>query len=208
MKSMNGWPMDPVTRSAKVNGRAATVRKGPVRKLFLHFGWAYHRKVEAITTFNGYRSASLNNISGSVFSTSNHRSATAVDINGFKYPYEATRPVGWYNTMPAATQAKVRAILKQIPELGWGTDFNRPYRDPMHYEFRTGTTTAQLKKRVKSLGLGKRKLKKKCALYAKPDAKSKVTRNRKKGRFVRVVHVDGKWGMTKKGDWIKLGRLK
>ncbi len=207
--SMNRWPVDPKTRKITVNGRTATVRKGPTAKLLRYHAHAWHRTVEPVTTFNGYRSAQLNATTGTPHDNSNHRSATATDINGYRYPYEYTHRSTYRNPMTPAQIAAVRAILRKIPELRWGADFNAPYRDPMHTEIRTGVTKAQLKRRVRALGIGKRTLSRNAWLFTRPGGGRKYrTRRLCNGRTVQIVYIEGKWAMTAKGDWIRTNRLK
>ncbi|SNS43904.1 hypothetical protein SAMN06309944_0261 [Micrococcales bacterium KH10] len=216
--SMNGWPTDPPTTRITVNGKTATVRKGGgVAKLLQWFAVMYNETVEPLITFNGYRSASLNKTSGSVFDNSNHRSATATDKNGFKYPYEATQPRGtWRNTMPTDKQAAVRKILAQCPEIRWGADFPIGFRDLMHYEIRTGVTAAQIKRRLNTLGVGKYEVVKKTAgckkgvrtYTTRKLGKKHRARTRAIGKNIKIIAIIGKWGLTKKGDWVRMPKLK
>ncbi|SNS41753.1 D-alanyl-D-alanine carboxypeptidase [Micrococcales bacterium KH10] len=202
--TMNGYSTDPPTTTITVNGKTATVRKGDVALIFLALGWLYHHRVEPVVTFNGYRSASTNTASGSVFSTSNHRSATAVDINGYKWPYQATHR-NTYKPMPAALAKKVRRkVLKKLPCVRWGQDFPAPYGDPMHFEITGNTATTANKLRG-----GKYKVKRATWLHDGPKGGTKNrTRKLRKGTRVTVVLNLGKWALTAKGDWIRMKRVK
>ncbi len=215
--SMNGWRCDPLLTRITAAGKAAWVRRGPVAKLFRWLGIAYALEVEPMASFNGYRSALLNSTTGTPIKNSNHRSATAIDINGGKYPYEYTRRATWRDPVPAAIRAKIRKLLVRAPEIRWGADFNSPYRDPMHYEIRTGVSLAQIRKRLDMLGVGKwqvtkptGKANRTCAYKTRATGKPNISRRLRIGKKVHVVYVDpsGRWAMTKRGDWIKTSKLK
>lgn len=213
-KSQNGFAVDPPLAVIKAAGHAATVRKGNVARLIRWLGILYDQQVEPIKTFNGYRSAAGNAATGTPVSESNHRSGTAIDINGTAYPYEYTHRAGWTNRMTAAKQAAVRKILKQAPEIRWGADFTSPYRDPMHYEIAPGISAAKVKARVKALGIGWYTVKHgsgvsttKAALYTGPKV-GKITRRRTVGKRLYVTAIIGGWACTKHGDWIKLSKIK
>jgi len=214
--SQNGWPVDPTTARVTINTDYADVRKGPVRRLFRAFAVAYDETVESVETISGYRDAAANASTGTPVDDSNHRSATAVDVNGFRYPYEYTHRTGWKNAMPLLRQRKVRKLLKQFPEVVWGADFTSPYRDPMHYELARGLDTAAVEGALGRIGLGTYRIvkgtgrsKKRTALYrVRSTGKKHVTRRKKIGKTVKVVAVAGRWAMTAKGDWIKLSKIK
>lgn len=146
--SQNGYPVDVPTEVIRAGKDTADVRAGVIADIFRYLGEQYHRRVEPVTTFNGYRSAQGNANTGTPVSNSNHRSATAVDINGAKYPYEyAVRQRGgvYRDNFSAANAKEIREILAELGGLvRWGRDFRSPYRDPMHYEIAPGVTAAQV----------------------------------------------------------------
>lgn len=143
--SNNGWPNDPQVITVKSGNDTAEVRAGDVAVILKHLGDSFHKYVEPVVTFNGYRSRALNTASGGI-ETSNHRSATAVDINGYEHPYEATQPASnkYGNFKHGFTDKQVLAIRNILHffegVLEWGQDFNYGYRDPMHFEINVGPT--------------------------------------------------------------------
>ncbi|GAA2237790.1 hypothetical protein GCM10010401_07500 [Rarobacter faecitabidus] len=214
--SMNGWKVDPLITRITAAGKAAWVRRGDVARLIRWLGIAYALEVEPLLSFNGWRSAALNASTGTPVQNSNHRSATAIDINGGKYPYEYTHRPSWKDPVPAAIKAKIRKVLVRVPEIGWGADFASPYRDPMHYEIRNGVSAAKIKARLDVLGVGWWHVHqattgnaKACLYKTRETGKANITRRRGIGRNLYIVYVtpDRVWAMTKKGDWIKTSKL-
>lgn len=146
--SQNGFNVDPPRRTITAGKCSASVRAGDVADVLEYHARQYDARVEPLVTLNGYRSAAGNASTGTPVSNSNHRSATAVDANGARYPYEyAVRQRGgtYRNAMPDAKVAIVRAILAELDGvLRWGRDFASPYRDEMHYEVAPGVTLARI----------------------------------------------------------------
>jgi len=212
--SQNGWRTDPATTTITVNGHPATVRKGDVARLLRWAALTWHHTVEPVRTISGYRSAAGNAATGTPVTNSNHRSATAVDINGSAYPYEYTHRTGWKNPMTATKVKAVRALLKRAPELTWGADFTSPYRDPMHVELAKGTTPAQIAHRLTALGVGYYRVStptkghQRAACYkVQATGKANITRWRKVGTRVYITATLDGWALTKRGDWIKATKL-
>lgn len=118
------------------NGRSTRLVSGAGGALLEWVARELHRRVEPCVTFYGYRSHSLNVQSGGI-ETSNHRSATAFDYNGFRHPYERAKRSGWSSGFSQAQHREVRAILAECGGLvKWGQDFPIGWRDPMHFELR------------------------------------------------------------------------
>lgn len=82
---------------------------------------------------------------------SNHRSATAIDINGHLHPYEATTSGTYRDGFTQAQRDKVREIARDIRDgsgvtIGRaGLDFARGKRDGMHLEIGPGVTMTQVR---------------------------------------------------------------
>ena len=156
--SNNGWPNDPYDRVViRCGGDTAEVRGGDVAVLLKHLGDAFHKYVEPVVTFNGYRSKALNDASGGI-ETSNHRSATAVDINGYEHRYEATLPASqkYSNYRSGFTPGQVvgiRNILNFFEgTIKWGEDFSYGWRDPMHFEIQGNPTqVARIANKIRAL---------------------------------------------------------
>lgn len=83
---------------------------------------------------------------------SNHRSGTAIDINGHLHPYEATLPRGvtYVDGFTQAQRDRVRAIAASARDAAGrsigraGLDFDRGRRDGMHLEIAPGTSAEQV----------------------------------------------------------------
>lgn len=136
--SNNGWSNDPPSLvELGVPGVADTgsVRAGVVAQLFDLFLDDFHRTVEPLRTINGFRSYALNKASGGI-ETSNHRSGTALDLNGYRHPYEPSAPKPYNDGFTDAQTAQIRRLLAKYEVIKWGMDFNRGYRDAMHFEIR------------------------------------------------------------------------
>ena len=90
---------------------------------------------------------------------SNHRSGTAIDINGHLHHYEPTcragdcgRPGGtWHSGFTAAQVARLREFARSVTDnngktvLRLGVDFAPGLRDAMHVEIAPGVTAAQVR---------------------------------------------------------------
>lgn len=146
--SQNGFSVDPPRRTIRAGGRTASVRAGDAADILEYVARQFHALVEPLATLNGYRSAAGNAATGTPVDNSNHRSGTAIDVNGARYPYEwsVIKRGGTYRYAMDAAKAKiVRAILEELnATVRWGRDFNPPYRDEMHFEIAPGVTLAQL----------------------------------------------------------------
>lgn len=81
---------------------------------------------------------------------SNHRSGSAIDINGHLHPYEATVKGTYDDGFTQAQRDRVRAIADSARDAQGrsigrsGLDFNRGKRDGMHLEIAPGTTGEQI----------------------------------------------------------------
>lgn len=155
----NGWTTAPVSRVAITSPSTkdtGEVRAGAVATIFQDFVLEYNRVVETVTTINGYRSPALNKQVGGD-PNSNHLSATALDINGAKHPYEANLPASQRgkNYKHGFSSQQVSAIRKLLARydgvLYWGLDFNTGYRDAMHFEIRgSASKVAQVANKIGS----------------------------------------------------------
>ncbi len=148
--SQNGWSNDPKTirlYNLDKPDRYVTVRYGDVAVVFDWLIRRYKELVEPVWTCSGYRSVAVNKRSGGI-PNSNHLSATAIDINGYMYPYEAEASQGhWKTKVTGKKLDAVRQILSEAQGvLAWGGDFPVGYRDEMHWEISKHTTVAQVNK--------------------------------------------------------------
>lgn len=155
----NGWASAPAARVAiTAPGCADTgdVRAGDVATVFQHFATAFDAQVEPLVTINGYRTPTYNaQVGGDP--ASNHISATALDFNGARHPYERNLPVSqrganyWHGFTPAQVTA-IRVLLSRYGGvIAWGLDFNVGYRDAMHFEIRgTAADVARIAAKVKT----------------------------------------------------------
>lgn len=131
--SQNTWPYidnagDPLLRSIQAGDRFALVRAGSVATLLSYVANQFHARVEPIVTMSGHRTQKDNAASGGI-PTSNHRSGTAIDINGFKHPYK--QPTGF----TAAQVATINQICSETSGVVyWGGNFTAAYLDGMHFE--------------------------------------------------------------------------
>jgi hypothetical protein len=153
----NGWPKDPSTTRIYVGGDkdGCEVRAGDVETIFESLIRRFHSEVEPIITASGYRSSQVNTQSGGI-TTSNHLSATAVDLNGYAHPYEANatwshRFANYRSGFTTAQVSSIRAILGSMGGLvRWGMDFAVGYRDSMHFEIRgSAASVASLASKIR-----------------------------------------------------------
>lgn len=146
--TQNGFNVDPPRRIIRAGRCTASVRAGDVADVLEYAMRQYDERVERLATLNGYRSAAGNASTGTPVANSNHRSATAVDANGARYPYEYTvekRGGTYRNAMPDDKVKTVRRILAELDGvIRWGRDFIVGYRDEMHYEVAPGVTLARI----------------------------------------------------------------
>lgn len=151
MTSQNGWPVDPPLTTITVAGHSAQVRVGDVALLLAWAAQQWDAHVEPLTSLSGWRSAAVNTASGGI-PTSNHLSATAIDLNGAVHPYEATHRATWRPTITGEKRAAVHAIIAEAGGvLRWGGDYVSPWRDEMHVE--VVGSAAQVAAVVDRLGL-------------------------------------------------------
>ncbi len=132
--SDNGWTLDPALWTSTVGADSCSVRAGDAGHLLDWFAQQFHDRVEPVVTYNGYRSTAFNKQIGG-YARSNHVSATAIDINGARHPYEFHNPKGWIDGFTAAQRKEIRKILAEADGvIKWGVDFAKGYRDAMHFE--------------------------------------------------------------------------
>lgn len=129
--SQNGWPVNPPRRSRTVPGTNVkiSVADGPAGDVLMYVASQFDKRVEDIDNASG----TLDDwgwadrpIRGSA-ETSNHASATAIDLNAPKHP------LGKRGTFSAPRVAEIREILSEVEGVvRWGGDYTRP--DEMHFE--------------------------------------------------------------------------
>lgn len=139
--SVNGWPLDPRTQTISAGGKSTTVRAGDVATVLQYIAQQWHRRIEAIVTLHGYRSSKTNAAIGGD-PGSNHISGTAIDVNGFRHPYEQGK--GYKDQgFSAAQVSEMRQILSPVNDVvQWGYDYPKNWRDGMHMQIRKGVSTA------------------------------------------------------------------
>lgn len=143
MATLNGWDdasaaqVDRLFLADDENG--CEVLRGDVAAAFAWLVEQIHTRVERVTVLNGWRSRAFNTSVGG-HPGSNHISATAIDVNGGRHPYEAHQRGQPYSSgFTAAQTAEVRRILAEADGLfTWGLDFPVGLRDAMHFEITTG----------------------------------------------------------------------
>lgn len=141
----NGWPAIAAGLATIVCGsRSCRTAPVPVATVLQWTVRQYAARVEPVVTLTGHRSAAVNAAAGGI-ARSNHLSGTAIDINGFRYPYEYTHRKTWRPGFSGDRLAAVRSILADAGGvLRWGGDFAPPRRDEMHWEIAPGTTTSRV----------------------------------------------------------------
>lgn len=125
--SQNGWPVHTSSSSLKVlpwiTGR---VLPGDVYTIFDYLCRRFDAEVEPITVAHSWGWA-YRPIRGSS-DTSNHASATAIDLNA------PAHPLGAVNTFTSAQRTALRAILRDLGDVvRWGGDY-AGRKDEMHLE--------------------------------------------------------------------------
>lgn len=128
--SQNGWPVNPPRRTRTVPGTGVrlTVADGPAGDVLLYVATQFDRRVEDLDPGQpddwGYANRP---IIGST-TTSNHASATAVDLNATRHP------LGARGTFTAAQRAEIHRILAEVEHVvRWGGDYTGRV-DDMHFE--------------------------------------------------------------------------
>lgn len=218
--TQNGFNVDPPRRTIRAGRCTASVRAGDVADVLEYAMRQYDARVEKLATLNGYRSAAGNASTGTPVANSNHRSATAVDANGARYPYEyaVERRGGTYrNAMPDAKVKIVRRILAELDGvIRWGRDFQAGYRDEMHYEVAPGVTLARIAPIAR---LARKANAVKPGLYhttrstnARSGNSGKVIRKRAPLFEVRItggrIYRGAVWGTTSSGNLYRMTHLR
>lgn len=145
--SQNGWPVNPPRRSRTVPGSSVrlTVADGPAGDVLMYVAHQFDQRVEDIDTARGATPDDWGHadrpIAGSTV-TSNHASATAIDLNALKHVR------GKRGTFTPAQRAVIAQILKECRGVvRWGGDYSTTV-DEMHFEINADegavTATAQL----------------------------------------------------------------
>ena len=108
-KSQNGWPTAPPLESFTLNGLTLRCRAGDVRTVLEFVARQFNARVERVVTQSSYRT-----VAGNTGDTgSSHTSATAIDLNGFRHPYEGGRGTLDQGFTPAQIE-EVRRILAEV----------------------------------------------------------------------------------------------
>lgn len=134
--SQNGWPVNPPRRARTVPGTKVkiSVADGPAGDVLMHVASQFDKRVEDIDNADGVLDDwgwADRPIRGSA-ETSNHASATAIDLNAPKHP------LGVRGTFTARQAGEIRRILAEVDHVvRWGGDYSgRP--DEMHFEINAG----------------------------------------------------------------------
>jgi len=132
--SQNGWPVNPPRTARTVSGSTIrlTVADGPAGDVLMYVAAQFDQRVEDID-LNSSR-GELDDwgwadrpIIGSN-QTSNHASATAIDLNATRHP------LGARGTFNGAQVAQIHAILAEVGNVvRWGGDYTGR-KDEMHFE--------------------------------------------------------------------------
>lgn len=144
--SQNGWPVYTSAPSGHCKWITGRVAPGDVETVFNYLGDRFNSEVEPITVGHSWGWANRA-IRGSS-STSNHASATAVDLNAPKHP------LGKSGTFSAAQVKKIQAILRDLGgAIRWGGNYSGR-KDEMHFE--VNTSKANLAKVAASIRKGEK----------------------------------------------------
>lgn len=173
--SFNGWPLlsgHPSTTFQAVNGKTVYVANRDVAILFDYIQFNWHRYITRLgpatanqrpgertgqIVIHSYRPGDPGNTGG----RSNHRSATAMDINGHLHHYEpqCKDPDFWcggsglvyHPGMSTTVQNRLRSITYRVKDnsgrsvMTPGVDFVLGKRDAMHVEIANGVSSARVK---------------------------------------------------------------
>lgn len=144
--SQNGWPVYTSAPSGRCKWITGRVAPGDVETVFDYLGERFNSEVEKITVGHSWGWANRA-IRGSS-STSNHASATAVDLNA------PAHPLGKSGTFSSAQRSKIHAILDDLGgSIRWGGDYSGR-KDEMHFE--VNTSKANLAKVAASIRKGEK----------------------------------------------------
>ncbi len=190
----NGWEIiasrpDPRLTSISVAGLSATVRVGAIAAVLQYTAQQFHARVEAVTTFSGHRTSQENSSSGG-YSTSNHMSGTAIDLNGYKHPYK--KPHG-FSAAQVGTIDQICAETRDV--VYWGGYFGAGLMDGMHFEIRTGKIPEQITAAAAALG---------AALPAMPNYPAAPLVTEKNMRLIRIIE-DGRIILITPIAWTHIG---
>lgn len=143
----NSWSTIASSGTTTIAGgsKTTTVRSGDAATVLGYFATQYNARVEAITSFNGYRTYEQN-LAAKGDCASDHMSGTAIDINGGVHVWEkksAYPPNGGFTGAQVDT---LRAIMAELGNVvGWGGDYKAGNRDAMHFYIRaTPAAVAQV----------------------------------------------------------------
>ena len=141
--SQNGWPVYTSAPSGRCKWITERVAPGDVETVFDYLGERFNSEVEKITVGHSWGWANRD-IRGSS-STSNHASATAIDLNA---PNHGLGAVGTFSN---AQEKKIRAILNDLGgSIRWGGDYNGR-KDEMHFEVNTSKSNlAEVAKAIRN----------------------------------------------------------
>lgn len=144
--SQNGWPVYTSAPSGRCEWITGRVAPGDVETVFDYLGERFNSEVEKITVGHSWGWANRA-IRGSS-STSNHASATAIDLNA------PAHPLGKSGTFSSAQRSKIHAILSDLGgAIRWGGDYSGR-KDEMHFE--VNTSKANLAKVAASIRKGEK----------------------------------------------------
>jgi D-alanyl-D-alanine carboxypeptidase-like protein len=132
--SQNGWPVNPPRTARTVPGSSVqlVVADGPAGDVLMYVAEQFDRRVEDIDLRSSKGEAddwgwADRPIVGSN-QTSNHASATAIDLNATRHP------LGVAGTFSAAQVDAIHAILAEVGHVvRWGGDYTGR-KDEMHFE--------------------------------------------------------------------------
>lgn len=133
----NGWPWKDTGLATFVapNGHVTSVASRDLAILFAYVVYRWDTELEPVTACYGNRTRAEQQQVNPAAMDSNHISATAIDVNGAKHPYEHTAS-RWTSGFSSAGLAKLREILAATGVLQTGLDFSHGYRDAMHVQVR------------------------------------------------------------------------
>lgn len=145
--SQNGYSVDPTLNKNPFPGTKIVavpgVRKGNVATVLHYVGSQFDKNVEKLVNPGcwGYVNRPIR---GSTV-TSNHASATAIDLNAPKHPLGAS------GTFSAKQKSEIRKILNYCDGVvRWGGDYS-DRKDEMHFEIIKGSTAvSNLAKKIKN----------------------------------------------------------